>query len=365
MHVLGRRDDRRPDGHEQGRREQGGREPDSRWPVGRLGAYRARDGSPGETVGLDLGGPHAVLVVGKRGSGKTYTLGVLAEELARVDAIAPVVVDPMGTFGSLADADVPAAVEQPRVPASAFPSRAWPLLVGLDPEGAPGSLVWRAAVERDTLDGMRTFVADRRADRDLPAAAQLAAANHLDRAAEWDVFDHDPPALLGPAVTVLDCAGLEHAAMNAVCRAVAARLYRVRLDGETDRLPWLLLDEAHVFFDGVAGPALRRLFTRGRHPGVSLVAATQRPSALPSVAVSQADLVIAHRLSGTDDRDALQAARPAAVRESLANRSPAEPGDAVVVDDADERVHRIRVRERRTPHGGATPQIERRDGGPP
>lgn len=332
--------------------------PDTLGPVGHLGAYRARDGSRGGSVGVDLGGPHAVLVVGKRGSGKSYTLGVLAEELARVDALAPVVVDPMGTFDTLAWGDLPVEVPCPRVPADALPPSAWPRLLDLDPAGGTGSLVWRAAAERRTLDGMRAFVAN----ADVPAATRRAALNHLDLAASWDVFGPDGPDLpdlLGPAVTVLDCSGLARAPMNAVCRAVAARLYRARVDGETDRLPWLLVDEAHAFFDGLAAPALRRLLTRGRQPGVSLVAATQRPGALPGVAVSQADLVVAHRLTGRDDREALRGARPATVTESLADRMPERPGDALVVDDVGERVHEVRVRERDTPHGGGTPRVGR------
>src|SRR6056297_422548 len=68
-------------------------------PHGTLGHYLATDGSVGERVGVDLSGPHAGVVVGKRGSGKSYTLGVLAEALADASGVAPVVVDPMGAFG--------------------------------------------------------------------------------------------------------------------------------------------------------------------------------------------------------------------------------------------------------------------------
>ena len=59
-------------------------------PSGRLGSYRARDGSEGAPLHLDLDGPHAVSIVGKRGYGKSYTLGVIAESLARADGVAPV-----------------------------------------------------------------------------------------------------------------------------------------------------------------------------------------------------------------------------------------------------------------------------------
>lgn len=330
-------------------------------PVVHLGAYRARDGSPGEEVGLDVGGPHAALVVGKRGSGKSYTLGVLAEQLARTDGVAPVVVDPMGAFGTLAARpdDVSARVIEPRVSADALEPRAWCALLGLDPTSAVGALVWRAASETATLDEMGAFVGE----SDASGEVRLAAENHLQLAASWGVFDGDPPDLSGGEATVIDCSGLDDAPANAVCLAAASACYRGRLDGTFDRLPWLLVDEAHVFFEGVAASALRRVLTRGRAPGVSLVCATQRPTALPGVAVSQSDLVVMHRLTGRADLAAFRDTRPTYVDEGFEARMPDRPGDALVVDDATEGVHAIRVRERLTPHGGASPRVaEESDG---
>jgi hypothetical protein len=105
----------------------------------------------------------------------------------------------------------------------------------------------------------------------------------------------------------------------------------------------------------VAETALRTVLTRGRQPGLSLVAATQRPSALPSVAVSQADLLLAHRLTARADLDALSAARPTFLGGSFEERLPANPGEVLLVDDATESVHTVRVRERETSHGGASP----------
>ncbi|MFC6836668.1 ATP-binding protein [Halomarina ordinaria] len=321
-------------------------------PTGHLGAYRARDGSDGSRVLLDLDGPHAALVVGKRGSGKSYTLGVLVEEAARVDGLAPVVLDPMGAFTTL-DADpVGARVVRPRVRADALAPRAWCDLLGLDPTTATGALVWRAAARADTLAGMCAFVEG----ADAAGATRRAAANHLALADSWDVFGDAPTPFDGRA-TVLDCSGYDRAATNAVCRAVASRCYRDRVEGTTDRHPWLFVDEAHVPFAGVAAPALRRLLTRGRQPGVSLVVATQRPSALPPVVASQSDLVVMHRLSSRADREAMRAVRPAAVRGTLDERMPTAPGEALVVDDTSERLHAVRVRERETPHGGESPRL--------
>lgn len=356
-----------------GYRERRSREPRGRertnGPKMRLGHYRARDGSHGAAVDLDLDRPHAGLVVGKRGAGKTYTLGVLAEGLLAADGVTPVVVDPMGAFAPLAGADVPATVVEPRVRADALDPRQWCTALGLDPEQGAGALVWRAASERTTLVGMREWVADATATD----ATRRAAANHLSLAASWDVFDSDglsPPELCGDELTVIDTAGLDARPAATVLAAVAAVLYDARIADETARLPWLLVDEAHAFTDGVAGRPLRRLLTRGRQPGVSVVLATQRPSALPSTAISQADVLIAHRLTSAVDVDALRSARPTYLDGDFSARLPTDTGEALVVDDATESVHHVTVRERETPHGGASPRasdpsprLTRPDGG--
>ncbi|WP_255151435.1 ATP-binding protein [Halorarius halobius] len=318
-------------------------------PSAALGRYRARDGSDGAPVRVDCSRPHAACVVGKRGSGKSNTLAVLAEELAAVGGVVPVVVDPMGAFHGLRAAG--ARVVDPRVRADAVPAREWPALVGLDPVSGAGSLVWTAADERETLAGMRERVAAADADPDL----RRAAGNHLARAASWDIFGpggHDAPC----GATVLDLAGAPPRAANAVVRAVATGLYDRRVAGEGP-LPWLLVDEAHAFIDGVAAAAIDRLLTRGRAPGVSVVLATQRPDALPATAVSQADLFVAHRLTGRADTETLAGARGQYVDGDVSERLPAGVGEALVFDDATERAHGVRVRERTTPHGGDGPRV--------
>ncbi len=333
-------------------------------PVADLGTYRAVDGSEAEAVALDIDGPHAVSVVGKRGYGKSHTLGVLAEELARTDGLAPVVVDPMGAFAGLeADVErddvqtVPASVVgNPVVPAGALDPPSWCTLLGLSPESGAGALVWQAAGAADTLEGMRAHAGAAEA----PAADVRAAVNHLELAASWGVFDADGLSAATfdtDTATVLDVSGLDPAPANAVVRAVGESLYRARVAGDVARLPWLLVDEAHAFFDGVAAGALRRILTRGRTPGVSLVLATQRPGDVPAVALSQSDLLVSHRLTSSADREALRSARPETCHTVLDERLPESPGDAVLVDDTTESVHAVRIRRRHTPHSGKSPTV--------
>ncbi|KAB1186831.1 MULTISPECIES: ATP-binding protein [Haloferax] len=332
-----------------------GRHSDDDGPLCRFGTYRARDGSDGAPVGLDVNHPHAAVVVGKRGSGKSHTLGVVAEGLAHADGVAPVVVDPMGVFTGLEDAPVEATVHcSPTVRADALPPSAWPDLLGLDPTGPVGSFVWRLAASADSLAEMRAAVADSTAS----PATRRAATNHLALAESWDVFDPDgldPAALCGATPDVLDLSGMDAEPASAVVRVVASGLYDARVAGTVDRIPWLLVDEAHAFVGTTAEPAIRTIFTRGRAPGVGIMLATQRPSALPDVALSQADLRIVHRLTAGPDVSAMAAADPTYFDESLTARLPRQRGCALVVDDTTESVHDVRVRPLETRDGGATP----------
>jgi len=144
-------------------------------------------------------------------------------------------------------------------------------------------------------------------------------------------------------------------ARAAVVYAVARGTYDHAMDSEAGPLPWLIVDEAHAVTDTVAGRALETVLTRGRHPGVSLVLATQRPAALPEVAISQADLTVSHRLTSGPDVDALARTNPTYLDGTLESRLPNGVGEALVVDDATESAVTITVRERATPHGGDTP----------
>lgn len=330
-------------------------------PAGTLGSYRALDGSSGAKLHFDFDGPHAMLVVGKRGYGKSYTLGVIAEELAREPNIAPVAIDPMGVFDGLTEDrsensdTVPATVvSSPSVTPDSLDPRSWCALLGLSPESGAGGLVWQAAQRESSLRAMNDHIAETNANK----ADKRAAMNHLELAEGWDVFDInglDATALMSSEVTILDVSGLSSAPMNAVARGVAESLYRIRVNEEISRLPWLLADEAHTFFDGVARDALDRILTRGRAPGVSLVVATQRPSAIPEVGISQSDILISHRLTSHDDLQALEQAQPTYMSSSLTERMPEKPGDVIILDDSTETVHAATIRQRLTPHSGDSP----------
>ncbi len=259
---------------------------------------------------LNIGGAHAALICGKRGSGKSYTLGVLVEELLSGAAgdIIPILVDPMGVFhtmvqantaqqenlfqwglsargfpvrllapgqpAALYDPDVLAVLEQRGVqvvPLELNPSDlspdGWCDLFDTDINKPLGIALFRAAQRLQRQEQAYTV-------RDLAQAVERdgkasdptkeALLNRLEAARSWQIFAEGgyrpTPELFVPgAVNVLDLSRLEpggRGLRNLTVSIVARNLFRARADarlreefGLASPLPrvWMLIDEAHQF----------------------------------------------------------------------------------------------------------------------
>ena len=78
------------------------REVDGLLYLGRVTEHAPEEDMYGHNIQVDATFPHVILIAGMRGSGKSYTLGVFAEELARQDiGIGVLIVDPLGVFWSM------------------------------------------------------------------------------------------------------------------------------------------------------------------------------------------------------------------------------------------------------------------------
>ncbi|WP_193371141.1 ATP-binding protein [Pelagibius marinus] len=134
---------------------------------------------------------------------------------------------------------------------------------------------------------------------------------------------------------------------------------------------WMVLDEAHVLVpsDGTTaatGPLVDYV-KRGRDAGLSLIFATQQPSAVNSKLMSQVDLTITHTLGFDADLSAAVARMPTrtSVEYEIANQKVSAlgdiirnlgPGEAIVADSASGRAFIAKMRPRVSAHGGATPK---------
>jgi hypothetical protein len=159
-------------------------------------------------------------------------------------------------------------------------------------------------------------------------------------------------------------------------RAQQIRKVAMRTPVATAEMPilasrlWMVLDEAHVLVpsDGAtaATEPMIDYVKRGRDAGLSLIFATQQPSAVNSKMISQVDLTITHALSFETDLSAATARMPArgAIDYEIDNEKTGalsdvirslSPGEAVVADASSGRAFLVKIRPRLSAHGGVSP----------
>ena len=140
-------------------------------------------------------------------------------------------------------------------------------------------------------------------------------------------------------------------------------------DSTPDRV-WLVIDEAHVVAPSnelsPARAALVEYVKRGRDAGLSLVLATQQPSALDDRILSQVNVTFSHRLSFQSDINAAENRIPTKSVKSmkLSGTSLSDFGDMMRVLDAGQcflgdqgssRAVLMQIRPRVIAHGGYSP----------
>lgn len=250
-------------------------------------------------------------IVGRRGSGKTTTGSVVAEEY--VGAGLPFVfLDPLGV--------------------------AWGLRSSVDGE--------RPGLPVTILGG---------AHGDLPiqeTAGRLVAELVVEQ----------------PGAYIIDFSAFEsRSAEKRFAADFAERLYRLKAH-DTAALG-LIVDEADTFAPQQAQGDDKRMLgafeaiaRRGRSRGLGMVAITQRPAVLNKNVGSQAELLIAHQVTSPHDREALKAwvegnATKAEVETFLASLASLKVGEAWLWSPAWLQLfERIQIRRRRTFDSSATPK---------
>jgi len=391
-----------------------------------------RDVRSEEPVYLEASGARAALICGKRGSGKSYTLGVLIEELVATasEKVIPIIVDPIGVYHTMSlpnelqrdqlfgwalnphgyptrllvpgdpetlyDRDVLRALRDRRVQVAALrlnPSDlspdGWCDLFGANINQPMGILLFRAVQSLLGRGGQDFTVHDivQIVERDERAndTTREALLNRLEAARAWRIFTDDGykpiTDIFQPGtVNIVDLSRLEsgpRGRRNLIVSVIARNLFRARADarlreefGLSSPLPrvWLTIDEAHQFVPAgsstLAKEQLVRWAKEGRQPGLSLVVASQQPSAIDREVLSQCDIILSHKLTTRDDVDALNRLSQDYMGGELRTliKKLNRVGEAILVDDERETVNHLEIRPRQSRHGGSsvTPQEEER-----
>lgn len=389
-----------------------------------------RDLKTNADVYLEAEGSRAVLVCGKRGSGKSYTLGVLIEEMIAVGNhnVIPIIIDPMGVYHTMAlrndrqsqelyqwglsaqsfdvrllvpgvpeklyDADIVRELERRgveivplRLNASDLSPDSWCDLFNININQAMGITLFRAVqgLAEETPDFTVADIAQAvEKDKRAQDTSRDALLNRLEASSNWELFSEESyrpiDNIFQPgAVNVVDVSRLDagaHGRRNLIVSVIARNLFQARsnarlreefsLGGALPRV-WMAIDEAHQFIPGGSGslakPQLIRWAKEGRQPGLSLVVATQQPSAIDSEVLSQCDIILSHKLTSRDDVMALnrlsQDYMGSELRVIITELE--RTGQAVLVDDERESVSMLQIRPRQSQHGGGTTAASAQD----
>ncbi|PIP13437.1 MAG: hypothetical protein COX49_02145 [bacterium (Candidatus Stahlbacteria) CG23_combo_of_CG06-09_8_20_14_all_40_9] len=384
--------------------------------------FFGKDRKKNSTVSVKLDRSRTILVTGKRGSGKSYALGVLVEELfgsngnpGILDNII-LVVDPLGNHWTLAQQNpqvssewdvkpkaLPVKVLVPGEPVERYgedvykemkkrgvvfqrlqlnPSdispSGWCDLFDLNISDPIGIVMFRAVQNynkekkkftvKDLIDAVTED--ERAMDR-----TKEALLNRLEMADAWDIFAHQYQKawdqIDSKYINVLDLSVLEpgkSALANLALEVLLKDLFTKRIKdkrreflGLSNRKEkvWLIIDEAQRFCPNdrqtLSKDILVSWVKEGRQPGLSAVFATQRPSALATDIITQADLILSLRLTNKTDTSALNKLSQSYLGADIEVYLFAlkEPGQALMIDDEEEKLTIFRVRPRQTLHGGA------------
>lgn len=227
--------------------------------------------------------------------------------------------------------------------------------------------------QQSTIDGLRwrleSLDASQVVDSDGLAVDDLLKEGQLTVV----LMRNLPEAIRGLIVGVISRLVADRMGRVQQARKVALRMNGT-LPAESENLTnrlWLVLDEAHVLVpsDGstaATGPMVDYV-KRGRDAGLSLIFATQQPSAVNSKLISQVDMTLTHMLGFDADLNAAIARMPtrSTVEYEIDHTAISSmsdvirslgPGECVVADQASSRIFVAKIRPRATAHGGATPK---------
>ena len=388
---------------------------------------------------LDVARTHVIMVAGKRGSGKSYTLGVIAEELCDLPPeisqnIAPLIFDTMGIFWTmkfknekeaellqewdLKPKNLPVVVWAPYGRWEEYESRNIPI----DKKFAlsPSELTaedWILTFKLGMVDPISILIESSLAElketkksytiddilltlekQDTKPETKDAAIALFGAAKTWGVFAEAGVKgtkisdLVAPGKsTILDIStysaigtfNVRALVIGLVCKKIFNERMLARKREEILALQhgadylnikekrefpivWIFIDEAHEFLPKdektAATDALIQLLREGRQPGLSLVLATQQPGVIHRDAMTQSDIVIAHRVTAQPDIEALNSIMQTYLLESIRKAMeglPSLKGSAIILDDNSERIYPMRMRPKFTWHGGEAPTAVR------
>lgn len=157
-------------------------------------------------------------------------------------------------------------------------------------------------------------------------------------------------------ISVIDLSGLKSEIQDIITRIFLARIYEANTTGKEINPVFLVIEEAHNFIpykkSTKSSGIIKKIAAEGRKFGVFLVIITQRPQKVDPDVLSQANSYIILRLTNREDIRAVTTAAES-LSEDLSSLLPTlNPGEAVIVGPIIKVPAIVKIKERKTKEGG-------------
>ena len=321
-------------------------------------------------VKIDVLRPHIIVVVGKRGSGKSYTSQIFAEEVYKLpgeirDNLCIVSIDtqgifwsmkypnnkqrellrewnlkpekfnvfeyvPLGQRGKFDDMNVLYDNTFSFKPCELTVAD-WCYALGFKENDLKGILLSKTLGKMEgnySVDEIILKLREIEFDKDI----KLMVENVILNAKKWGIFSKEGTNIyefLKPGkIVIFDVSLFSSDDVKAlIIGLIMKKIYEARVmarrkeelaaieDEEKKKrevpMCWIMIDEAHNFIpsykETASSDIILTVIKQGRQPGITQLFITQMPDKLHPDVLAQADIVVAHRLTSKRDIDALKA----------------------------------------------------------
>jgi len=273
-----------------------------------IGRFHALDGSLGAPVYFDISHPHIILVMGKRGYGKSYTLGVFLEEMQNLDThlknqLSIIVIDTLGIFWTMnySNKQQTKMMEKWNIQPTGFPIHVftadqhfkqyqntrlsikpltiqpsslspedWCNIFDVSPIKPVGSLIYNTILhlrESQKKYNLSDIIQTLWKEPHISSEVKIAAENLLKTAKSWGVFHQSGISLkdiIKPGqISLIDLSAIKHQPLKILITGLIAddifesrikerkkeELATIGLSSKRKEFPliYLAIDEAHLF----------------------------------------------------------------------------------------------------------------------
>lgn len=339
-----------------------------------------------------------ISVLAKTGAGKSYTVGVLIEELLE-SKVPVVIVDPHGEYSSL------------RKPNDSTKEAELMPRFGIKPKGYSNVVEYTAQLDVNpqsdkklTLDvtklshsnfreilpiklsnvqegllyealnvvesyGKYTLEDIIRVLDESESKSKYRLITNLEMLRESRIFDGKPVKISQVVrrgiCTIINLRGVPPDVQDIIVARLTSEIFRERKRGKVPPL-FYLIEEAHSFAsergfgNRTSTKVLRTVASEGRKFGLGLCVVTQRPARIDKSVLSQCNTQIILKVTNPNDLRAISQSIENFTSDLEGEIKRLEPGKALIVGDAVEQPIFVDIRVRRSRHGGTGVEVVRR-----